>query len=133
MLKNKLKTLLACLVLNASLTTAQTLSLDDILMKIRSDNPQLKMYDAEIRSMDEAVKGSKSWMPPQLSTGFFMTPYDTEMWKADELNPGMGSYMLGIDLSTGHLIRGFNQPQQFLRPFADCHSMPEQYKFLKAD
>ncbi len=97
MLKNKLKTLLACLILNASLTTAQTLSLDDILIKIRSDNPQLKMYDAEIRSMDEAVKGSKSWMPPQLSTGFFMTPYDTEMWKADELNPGMGNYMLGIE------------------------------------
>ncbi len=97
MLKNKLKTLLACLVLNASITTAQTLSLDDILIKIRSDNPQLKMYDAEIRSMDEAVKGAKSWMPPQLSTGFFMTPYDTGMWKADAMNPGMGSYMVGIE------------------------------------
>lgn len=97
MLKNKLKPLIACLLLNAAIMTAQTLSLDDILLKIRRDNPQLKMYDAEIQSMDEAVKGSKSWMPPQVSTGFFMTPYNTDMWKTDDMNPGMGNYMLGIE------------------------------------
>lgn len=97
MLKNKLKALMACLLLNAAIMTAQTLSLDDILIKIRTDNPQLKMYDAEIQRMDEAVKGSKSWMPPQVSTGFFMTPYNTDMWKTNDMNPGMGNYMLGIE------------------------------------
>jgi outer membrane protein TolC len=35
-------------------------------------------------------------MPPQVETGFFMTPYNTKMWKADEMNPGMGNYMLGV-------------------------------------
>lgn len=54
------------------------------------------MYDADIQSMDAAAKGAKSWMPPQVETGFFMTPYNTKMWKADEMNPGMGNYMLGV-------------------------------------
>jgi hypothetical protein len=31
-------------------------------------------------------------MAPQINTGLFMTPYDTKMWKADEMNPGMGLY-----------------------------------------
>ena len=97
MLKNKFKALMGCLLLNAAMMTAQTLSLDEILIKIRTNNPQLKMYDSEIQSMDEAVKGSKSWMPPQVSTGFFMTPYNTDMWKADDMNPGMGNYMLGVE------------------------------------
>jgi outer membrane protein TolC len=54
------------------------------------------MYDADIQSMDAAAKGAKSWMPPQVETGFFMTPYNTKMWKANEMNPGMGNYMLGV-------------------------------------
>ena len=35
-------------------------------------------------------------MAPQVETGFFMTPYNTKMWKANEMEPGMGSYMLGV-------------------------------------
>ncbi|ESU26677.1 heavy metal RND efflux outer membrane protein, CzcC family [Flavobacterium limnosediminis JC2902] len=75
---------------------AQTVSLDEILKKIETNNPQLKMYDADIQSMEAAAKGAKSWMPPQVETGFFMTPYNSKMWKADEISPGMGSYMLGV-------------------------------------
>ncbi len=40
------------------------------------------MYDADIRSMDEAAKGARSWMPTELGAGFFMTPYNPKMWKA---------------------------------------------------
>lgn len=54
------------------------------------------MYDAEIQSMDAAAKGAKSWMPPQVETGFFMTPYNSKLWKATEMDPGMGNYMLGV-------------------------------------
>ena len=75
---------------------AQTLSLDAVLTNIRTNNPQLKMYDADIQSMDAAAKGAKSWMAPQVETGFFMTPYNTKMWKASEMSPGMGSYMVGV-------------------------------------
>ncbi|WP_415060915.1 TolC family protein [Flavobacterium sp.] len=84
------------MILSASNLAAQTLSLDNVLNTIKTNNPQLKIYDAEIQSMDAAAKGAKSWMPPQVETGFFMTPYNTKMWKANEMNPGMGNYMLGV-------------------------------------
>ena len=54
------------------------------------------MYDADIKSMDAAAKGAKSWMAPQVETGFFMAPYNTKMWKADDMSLGMGSYMIGV-------------------------------------
>ncbi len=88
--------IISCLLFNASAILAQTLSLDEILTTIKTNNPQLKMYDADIRSMDAAAKGAKSWMAPQINTGLYMTPYDTKMWKADEMNPGMGAYMIGF-------------------------------------
>ncbi|MBG6110454.1 outer membrane protein TolC [Flavobacterium sp. CG_9.10] len=75
---------------------AQTLSLDAVLAKIKTNNPQLKMYDADIQTMNAAAKGAKSWMAPQVNTGFFMTPYNPRLWKADEMGPGMGNYMLGV-------------------------------------
>ena len=75
---------------------AQTLSLDEVLVLVKENNPQLKMYDAEIKSMDAAASGAKSWMPPQVETGFFTTPYNTKMWKAEGDYPGMGMYMLGV-------------------------------------
>ncbi|SHF94170.1 Outer membrane protein TolC [Flavobacterium micromati] len=96
MLKNKYFLVLSCLVLNVTVMISQTLSLDTVLAKIKTNNPQLKMYDADIQSMDAAAKGAKSWMPPQVGTGFFMTPYNPKLWQADAMGPGMGSYMLGV-------------------------------------
>ena len=96
MLKNKFYIVLSCLILSATNLAAQTLSLDNVLSTIKTNNPQLKMYDADIQSMDAAAKGARSWMAPQVETGFFMTPYNTKMWKANEMEPGMGSYMLGV-------------------------------------
>ncbi|MHB1105342.1 MAG: TolC family protein [Lutibacter sp.] len=96
MLKNKFYIAISCLILSATNLAAQTLSLDDVLSTIKTNNPQLKMYDADIQSMDAAAKGAKSWMPPQVETGFFMTPYNTKLWKADEMGPGMGNYMVGV-------------------------------------
>lgn len=75
---------------------AQTISLDSVLESIKTNNPQLKMYDADIKSMDAAAIGAKSWMPPQVNTGFFMTPYNYKMWKSEGDFPGMGSYMIGV-------------------------------------
>ncbi|MFV8392870.1 TolC family protein [Flavobacterium sp. LB2P6] len=96
MLKNKYYIAISCLILSTANMVAQTLSLDAVLTNIRTNNPQLKMYDADIKSMDAAAKGAKSWMAPQVETGFFMTPYNTKMWKASEMSPGMGSYMVGV-------------------------------------
>src|SRR5215831_14951758 len=54
----------------------------------------MKMYDADIRSMDEASKGAKSWMPPEFGTGLWMTPYDPSLWKKTPEGTGMGQYMI---------------------------------------
>lgn len=96
MLKNKYYIVISFLILSFTIANAQIVSLDNILNTIKTDNPQLKMYDADIQSMDAAAKGAKSWMAPQVETGFFMTPYNTKMWKADDMSPGMGSYMIGV-------------------------------------
>lgn len=96
MLKNNCCIAISCLILSTANMAAQTLSLDAVLTNIKTNNPQLKMYDADIQSMDAAAKGAKSWMPPQVETGFFMTPYNSKLWKADEMGLGMGSYMVGV-------------------------------------
>lgn len=82
-----------CLLLNIWLP-AQTLKLDSIIDSIRSKHPVVKMYDNEIRSMDEAAKGARSWMPPQIGIGQFMTPYNVSLWKKDGEINGMGSVMV---------------------------------------
>lgn len=74
---------------------AQTLHLNVILDSIQQQHPSVKMYDAEIRSMDEAAKGARSWMPPEISTGFWMVPYNPNLWKKNDMGTGMGQYMLG--------------------------------------
>ncbi len=96
MQKSKYYIIIACLLICSTKAVAQMLPLDSVLAIIKTNNPQLKMYDADIKSMDEAAKGAKSWMPPQVTTGFFMTPYNTKMWKAEDANLGMGFYMLGV-------------------------------------
>lgn len=73
---------------------AQTLQLQAIIDSIKSSHPVVKMYDNEIRSMDEAANGARSWMPPQIGIGQFMTPYDVRLWHREGDIPGMGSVML---------------------------------------
>ena len=111
MLKNNYFLVLSCVLLSTANLVAQTLSLDAVLTNIKTNNPQLKMYDADIQSMDAAAKGAKSWMPPQVSTGFFMTPYNPKLWKPDEMGPGMGNYMIGVQQmipNTSKLKADFN-------------------------
>ena len=75
---------------------SQTMKLDAIIDSIAVSHPVVKMYESEIRSMDEAAKGAKNWMPPEFSTGLWMTPYNPNMWKKGPAGePGMGQYMIG--------------------------------------
>ena len=74
----------------------QTLNLETIIDSITVSHPIVRMYDNEIRSMDEAAKGAKSWMPTEFSTGFWMVPYNTSLWKKGDMGQtGMGQYMIG--------------------------------------
>jgi outer membrane protein TolC len=78
-------------------TSAQTLQLTDILDSIQRSHPTLKMYDADIRSLDEAAKGARSWMAPELSSGFWMTPYNVNLWSnKGSAGTGMGQYMISV-------------------------------------
>src|SRR3954466_6402184 len=85
------------------LASAQVLQLNDVLDTIQQSYPSLKMYDAEVQSLDAAAKGAKNWMPPQVSTGFWMTPYNTNLWSGEKANgtmpaqSGMGSYMISAE------------------------------------
>ncbi len=95
MLKNKLFPLLAALTCAFS-CMAQTLKLDAIIDSITASHPVVKMYNNEIRSMDEAANGAKSWMPPEFSTGLWMVPYNLRLWKKGDMGEtGMGQYMIG--------------------------------------
>ncbi|MBT9485009.1 TolC family protein [Sediminibacterium sp.] len=92
----KSKRILLSLVVILTVTTdieAQKMKLEAIVDSIKSSHPVVKMYDNEIRSMDEAAKGARSWMPPQLGFGQFMTPYDVRLWHREGDIPGMGSVM----------------------------------------
>jgi outer membrane protein TolC len=84
----------AVLLVSSMWATAQT-RLSTILDSIERYNPVSRMYEADIRSMDEAAKGAKSWMPPEVGAGFFMTPYNPQRWKKmSDMEPGMGSFAI---------------------------------------
>jgi outer membrane protein TolC len=90
-MKRLLLSLLAVYALHVQ--AQDTLRLKDVLMHIDLHSQHLQMYDAEARSEEEAAKGARSWMPPELSTGLWMTPYNPKLWKkGDDGMPGMGQY-----------------------------------------
>ncbi|WP_301923134.1 TolC family protein [Ferruginibacter sp.] len=95
MLKNKLLLVLSSLVVAGS-ASGQVLKLNAIIDSIVVLHPVVKIYDNEIRSMDEAAKGAKSWMPPEFTTGLWMVPYNPALWKKGNMaQTGMGQYMIG--------------------------------------
>lgn len=98
-MKKAVLLILICFHVFVKLSAQQIMSLPVVLDSIKSANPVLKMYDYEIRSMDEAAKGARSWMPLELGTGLWMTPYDVSRWKKMDdgmggFEEGMGQYML---------------------------------------
>jgi len=62
-MQNIKPTLICLFVLTGQLPFAQTLRLEQIIDSIQTSHPAVKMYDNEIRSMDEASKGpSLGWL-----------------------------------------------------------------------
>ena len=80
------------------LTDGQTMKLNDILDSVEQSYPSLKMYDAEIQSLDAAARGAHNWMAPEISTGFWMTPYNANLWEnSGPGTTGMGQYMISVE------------------------------------
>lgn len=76
----------------------QVLSLDSVLRTIDAVHPELRMYDARIKAFDTYAEGARALDPPRVGAGFFMTPYNTMMWKPDGMgDPGMGSFMISAE------------------------------------
>ena len=76
---------------------AQQMSLPAVMDSIAANHTVVKMYNAEIRSMDAAAKGARSWMPPTVGAGFFMTPYNAKLWQRDGDMLGMGSVAVSVE------------------------------------
>jgi outer membrane protein TolC len=85
--------------------TSAQFKLDTILNEIQKNNPSLKVYDANVRSWDAAVKGAYNWMPPEISSGLWMTPYNPGYWKGSPGSFGMGQYMISAMQTFPNKIR----------------------------
>jgi outer membrane protein TolC len=75
---------------------AQILTLDQVKDSIRQAHPSLRMFDAEVKSMDASAKGVWSWMPPEAGTGFFMMPYNPKYTRKTDMGEGMGQYVVAV-------------------------------------
>lgn len=104
-LKQNIKTMkrkvfiIACsLLFTIAAYSQEKLTLEEVFSSISKSHPDLKAYDAQIRSLDEAAKGAKNWEPPLLSTGLYMTPYNPSLWKKmSDGTKGMGQYMISAE------------------------------------
>lgn len=76
---------------------AQRMPLPAVMDSIAANHPVVKMYNAEVRSMDAAAKGARSWMPPTVGAGLFMTPYNPKLWQRDGDMLGMGSVAVSVE------------------------------------
>ena len=87
---------------HSSTVQAQIFTYDSVQVAIINSNPELKMYINQAKAMDAMATGAKAWDAPQVSGGFFMTPYNSAYWKpqmmdingASSMDPGMGSFMI---------------------------------------
>ena len=85
------------LALLCTTSYAQRMPLPAVMDSIAANNPVVKMYNAEVRSMDAAAKGARNWMPPTVGAGLFMTPYNPKLWQRDGDMLGMGSVAVSVE------------------------------------
>lgn len=78
---------------------AQVFPLDSVFVYIEKNNPMLQLYGAKIDALNSYSDGAKNWDPPKVGTGFWMTPYNPNLWKSDGQTDfqGMGSYMVSVE------------------------------------
>ncbi|MEO5912169.1 MAG: TolC family protein [Pelobium sp.] len=54
----------------------EKLGLDSLIQLIKKDNPELKVYDLQIKGEDAKIEGASAWMAPVVGVSSFMTPYN---------------------------------------------------------
>ncbi|MBD3748859.1 MAG: TolC family protein [Sphingobacteriales bacterium] len=69
--------MLTLIALSLSKAEAQEkLSLDSLIQVIKRDNPELKVFDEQVKSENAKIEGASAWMAPNVGLGTFMTPYN---------------------------------------------------------
>lgn len=58
-----------------TLSNAQVISLDSVLLLIDMKNPMLQQYDSKVHALTAYAEGSKSWMAPMVGIGPYWYPY----------------------------------------------------------
>ncbi len=81
-----------CLSLAIS-TSAQMLTLENVLDIIDKKNPMLQEYDNKVKALHEYSAGAKSWMAPMVGAGTFMYPYPSQMMM-EERDKGMWMFSI---------------------------------------
>ncbi len=77
-------------------TQAQMLTLGQVKDSVRHAHPSLRMYDAEVQSMDATAKGAWNWIPPEAAKGFFMMPYNPSLTRKTDMGESMGQYVIAV-------------------------------------
>lgn len=92
----KIVTICFLLITVFSAKAQDTLSLREIISNISRHSQHLGMFDAQIKSEQEAAKGAYSWMPPEVGAGLWMTPYNPKYINGKDGMGGMGQYMISL-------------------------------------
>jgi outer membrane protein TolC len=95
-------------------TNGQVISIDEVIQTVKSNHPELKGREENIKAIQAYSKTAYSWNAPQVGAGFFMTPYQTQLWHPQTMmdghgnstnTPGMGQFMLQVQQMIPNPIR----------------------------
>ncbi len=90
-IKKNLFTLSLMLLAQLNLFSQDIISIDSVLKAVEANNPELKIYDAQVKMQDALVEGAGAWKAPMVGVGTFMTPYNNF---GRESNLRDGSFMI---------------------------------------
>lgn len=69
----------------------EKLGLDSLIQVIKKSNPELMVYDQQVKSQDAKIDGASAWMAPMVGVASFMTPYNNFSRPGNQQD---GSFML---------------------------------------
>ncbi len=76
LIRNILITLSLLLTVHLSLSAQDIISIDSVLKAIETNNPELKIYDEQVKQQNALVASAGAWKAPMIGVGTNMTPYN---------------------------------------------------------
>nr|WP_294898957.1 TolC family protein [uncultured Pedobacter sp.] len=80
-------TLSLMLVAHLNLLAQEVVTIDSVLNAIKTNNPELKIYDEQVKQQDALVASASAWKAPMVGVGTNMTPYNN-FSRAPEMRGG---------------------------------------------